>query len=409
MGNLLIRDINRVYSPREKFGEFNIYKNCSILIENGKIVKILEEDVEINALLLEKYEVLEGRGMSILPGFVDSHTHPIFANTREAEFEMRNQGKTYLEIAKSGGGIKNSVKKLREIPEEKLYRLSKKRVKKFLEYGTTTIEAKSGYGLDTENELKMLRVIKRLNNELDLDIKSTFLGAHDIPEEFKDDRAGYIKLMVEVMLPKIKEEGLASAVDIFIEENYYSLDEAREYLNKAKEMGFDIHIHSDQLTNNNGSVLAGEMKALSSAHLDFISDEGIKSMIEGGTVFTMLPGATFFIRVRNYAPARKIIEAGGTIAISTNFNPGSCYSVSMPLMMSIASIEMGLSADELAWGATRGGARALRLEDSIGSVEVGMNADLILLDIRSLRDIPYMMGMNPVKTVIKGGKIVNPN
>jgi imidazolonepropionase len=406
MNNLVIRGISKIYSPTERFGEFKEYRNCSIVVEDGVIKEIVESDIEINALLLEKYEVLDARGKVLIPGFVDSHTHPVFANTREDEFEMRNQGKTYLEIAKSGGGIKNSVKKLREIPEDKLFALSRKRVSKFLEYGTTTIEGKSGYGLTLKDELKMLRVLKRLNDSMDLDIHSTFLGAHDIPEEYKDDRKAYIDLMVDEMLPKVKEEGLATACDIFIEENYYTIEEGRYLLEKAKGMGFDIHIHADQLTNNNGSILAGELNALSAAHLDFISDEGIESMIKGDTVFTLLPGATFFIKVKNYAPAKKIIEAGGTVAIATNFNPGSCYSVSMPLMMSIGAIEMGMSADQLVWGSTRGGAKALKLDSTIGSVEVGKNADLILLDIKTLKDIPYMMGINPVKHVVKNGKVV---
>ncbi|MBN1970342.1 MAG: imidazolonepropionase [Candidatus Delongbacteria bacterium] len=406
MTKKIIRNIKKIYSPLDDFGIIEEYGRCTIFIDDDKIEKIINGDVEINALFLEDYEIIEGKNLVALPGFVDSHTHPVFANTREDEFEMRNQGMTYLEIAEKGGGIKNSVLKLRSMNEDHLYQLSRKRVSKFLEYGTTTIEGKSGYGLTVDDEIKMLRVIKKLNENLELDIVPTFLGAHDFPTEYSDNHRGYIELMLNEMLPKIKEENLAEFVDIFIEKNYYTLEEAEEYLSKAKKMGFELHVHSDQLTNNNGSVLAGKLGSKSAAHLDFISDEGIKSMIENNTIFNLLPGATFFIKVKNYAPARKIIEMGGKVAISSNFNPGSCYSISMPLMMSIAAIEMGMKSDELFWAATMGGASALNRENIIGKIKEGYQADIILTDINTLKDLPYMMGINPVKHVIKKGKLI---
>ncbi|MFO7810852.1 MAG: imidazolonepropionase, partial [Candidatus Delongbacteria bacterium] len=262
MNDLLIHNIGKLFSPDpDHFGKIIITENCSIIIKNEVIDEIIPADLEINASRLEKYNILDARGMSVLPGFIDSHAHPVFAALRNSEFEMRNAGKSYLEIAEAGGGIKNSVRKLRAMSEDELFRVSKKRVLEFLKFGTTTLEAKSGYGLTLDDEIKMLKVVRRLNDELAIDLVPTFLGAHDIPEEYKEDREGYISLLINEMIPKVASEKLAVACDIFIEKNYYTIDEGRRILTAAKEHGLDVKIHADQLTSNGGSGLAAELGA----------------------------------------------------------------------------------------------------------------------------------------------------
>ena len=407
--NLIVNNISKLFTPDpNKFGKFNIFCNVTVVVEEGKISQILTDNkqFEINAMRLEKYKVLDAKGLAMLPGFVDSHTHPVFAATRENEFEMRNSGKSYEEISQSGGGIRNSVRKLRKLSEDELYKKSVKIVNRFLTYGTTTIEAKSGYGLTLKDEIKMLRVIKKLDDNTKLDIIPTFLGAHEIPDEFRDNREGYISLIIGEMIPKIAEEQLAKACDIFIEKNVYTVEEGRRILTAAKRFGLDIKIHADQLTHSGASELAAELGAISADHLEFISDDAIKNMIEKNVIFNLLPGAAYFIRMKEYPPARKIIEMGGVVSLATDFNPGSCYSMSLPMIMNIASVKMGMTAEESVWAATIGGAMALKLEKTVGSIELGKKADLILMDIDNLKEIPYNMGMNLVEKVVKGGEIV---
>ncbi|NOR44444.1 MAG: imidazolonepropionase [Candidatus Delongbacteria bacterium] len=407
MNNLIIKNIGKIYNPLpDKVGNINILENCSIIITGGKIQEICAGDIEINAIRLEKYKILDAEGKVVLPGFIDSHAHPIFAELRDNEFEMRNAGRSYLEIAQAGGGIKNSVRKLRKLSEEQLYVISKERVNEFIKYGTTTLEAKSGYGLTHNDEIKMLKVIRRINEENDIDLIPTFLGAHDIPEEFKDNREEYINTLINKTIPEVAKEGLAEACDIFIEKNYYTVEEGRRILTAAKINGLEVKIHADQLTCNGGSELAAELGALSSDHLEYISDKAIDDMIKNDVVFNLMPGASFFIGMTDYPPARKIIDKGGIIALSTDFNPGTCYCMSLPLIMTISAVYLKMTAEELVWAATIGGAKALKKENSIGSIEVGKKADLLIMDIENISEIPYSMGMNLVSKVIKNGKIL---
>jgi len=406
MNGLLVHNIGKLFSPDpDRFGIIKIIENCSVKIKDGLIEDVLPFEIEVNAPVIEKYDILDAKGKSVLPGFIDSHAHPVFAALRNNEFEMRNAGKSYLEIAEAGGGIKNSVRKLRAMSEDELFRISKKRVLEFLKFGTTTLEAKSGYGLTIEDEIKMLRVVRRLNEELPIDLVPTFLGAHDIPEEYKEDREGYISLLINEMIPKVAAEKLAVACDIFIEKNYYTIEEGRRILTAAKEHGLDVKIHADQLTCNGGSGLAAELSALSSDHLEYISDADIDAMITKGTVFNLMPGASFFIGMKDFPPARKIIGRGGICALSTDFNPGTCYCYSLPFIMTISAIYLHMSAKELVWSATAGGARALGLKDR-GRIEKGAAGDLLIMDIRELSEIPYSMGMNLVRKVVKSGKVV---
>lgn len=406
MPNLIIKNISKLFSPLPQFGKFKEYYNASVIITDGKIACITENEVEINAIKLENYRIIDAKGMIALPGFVDSHAHPVFAETREMEFEMRNQGKSYLEIAEQGGGIRNSVRKLRALSEDELYKRTLTRIQSFLANGTTTLEAKSGYGLTLDDEIKMLKVIKRLATELDLELVPTFLGAHEIPDEFREDREGYISLIINEMLPRVAEQQLAEACDIFIEKNVYTIEEGRRILGKAKELGLKIKVHADQLTYTGGCELAAELGAVSAEHFEYASDAGIKEMAKEGVIFNLLPGAAYFIGSKDYPPARKVIAAGGICALATDFNPGTCFTTSLPLIMNIGAIYMKMTAEELIWAATRGGALALERADNIGSLEVGMQADILLTDIRSLQELPYSLGINRVKNVIKKGRVV---
>ncbi|MBN2789327.1 MAG: imidazolonepropionase [Candidatus Delongbacteria bacterium] len=407
MNNIIIKNIGKLYNPiQNKVGIFEIRENCSLIITNGIIQEICADEIEINAIRLENYGILDAEGKTVIPGFVDSHAHPIFAELRDNEFEMRNAGKSYLEIAESGGGIKNSVRKLRKLSEEELYSISLKRINEFIQYGTTTLEAKSGYGLTHDDEIKMLKVIKRINKESDIDLVPTFLGAHDIPEEFKDNREEYIYTLINKTIPFVAKEKLAEACDIFIEKNYYTVEEGRRILTAAKGNGLKVKIHADQLTCNGGSELAAELGALSSDHLEYISDKAIDEMIKNDVVFNLMPGSSFFIGMSDYPPARKIIDKGGKIALSTDFNPGTCYCMSLPLIMTISAVYLKMTAEELLWGATIGGAKALGKENEIGSIEKRKKADLLIMDIKNISEIPYSMGMNLVKKVIKNGKLI---
>lgn len=401
----IIKNINKCFIPNpECFGEVKELINPILIVENGKIAKVLTNYQEKENF--SDTEIIDAEGLSVLPGFVDSHAHPVFAATREDEFEMRNMGKSYLEIAATGGGIKNSVRKLRKMSEDELYAKAKVRIQEFLEYGTTTLEAKSGYGLTMEDELKMLRVIKRLNEELPIKLVPTFLGAHEIPEEYTDNREGYIKLLIEEMLPAVAKEKLAEACDIFIEKNVYTIEEGRRILTRAKELGLDIKIHADQLTPNGGSLLAAELDAVSSDHLEFISDEAIEKMIEKKVIFNLLPGATFFVGIDDYPPARKIIEKGGICSLATDYNPGSCHIKSMPAIMTISAIKMKMTAKELLWAATIGGAKALRRGNKLGTIQEGYAADLIFSTIETLQQLPYNFGSNTIKKTMIDGEFV---
>ncbi|HQO10125.1 MAG TPA: imidazolonepropionase [Clostridiales bacterium] len=405
-GSLIIHNIGRLFDPDpDNFGKINVLENCSAIIKNGLIEEIIPAEVEINAAKLEHFDALDARGMAVVPGFVDSHAHPVFAALRNNEFEMRNAGMSYLDIAKAGGGIKNSVKKLRAMTENELFAASAGRIKEFMRFGTTTLEAKSGYGLTLEDEIKMLKVIKRLNDKYEIDLVPTFLGAHDVPEEFKDDREKYISLIINEMIPKVAADKLAVACDIFIEKNYYTIEEGRRILQAAKDHGLCVKIHADQMTCTGASELAAELGALSADHLEYISDEAIGKMINAGVVFNLMPGSSFFLGMHDFPPARKIIEKGGICALSTDFNPGTCYCYSLPFIMTISAIYLKMTAEELLWSATIGGAKALGLEKSIGSLSKGKKADLLVMKFSELSELPYSMGMNLVRKVVKNGKV----
>ncbi len=349
---------------------------------------------------------IKAEGRVIMPGWVDPHTHAVFAGYRSDEFEARIRGDSYLDIEKRGGGIKRSVAGVREIDEERLFELSRRRLDRMLGQGVTTIEIKSGYGLDIENELKQLRVIERLGKEASQDVVATFMGAHQVPPEFCDTDA-YVDFILSDMIPAVAETGIARFIDVFCEKGVFDADQARRVLEAGKEYGFGLKVHSDEIYAIGGTELAVEMGAVSVEHLTSITPSGIKSLAGSDTIGVLLPGTSFGLASNNYAPALDLLEAGAAIALSTDFNPGSAPSCSMPLTVSIACSRMGLVPGEAIVAATRNAAYAIGMGSEVGSLEQGKKADLVIYDNEDYREIPSRAGLNHAVVVIKDGNVAS--
>ncbi|MBT3754861.1 MAG: imidazolonepropionase [Candidatus Cloacimonetes bacterium] len=394
-------------NPRtgSQMNDLCIINNGAIAIKDDTII-----DVGSTKDLINKYvdakQIIDASDKVVMPGFVDPHTHPVFMQTRENEFEMRIKGKSYVEISQSGGGIRSSIAGVRNTSEDELYTLAKKRIKKIISNGTTTLEAKSGYGLSTESEIKMLKVIKRLNENLPIDIIPTFLGAHEFPIEYKDDKEKYIEILINEMLPEVKEMDLAEYCDIFTEDHVYNIEQSRRILNRAKELGFKIRMHADEIKPIGGAKLAGEVKAISADHLGAVSDDGIKAMRDNGVIAVLLPGTIFSLGMKSYARARDMIDAGLPVALATDYNPGSCNCDSMQFVITLACLQMKMTPAEAITASTINAAHSLELGNKIGSIEVGKKADILIMDMPSYQYLPYHFGSNNVESVIKNGKIL---
>jgi imidazolonepropionase len=349
---------------------------------------------------------VDASGKVILPGFIDSHTHLIFAGSREREFEMRLQGATYQEIAARGGGIKSTVQKTRQASKEELILSGKKNLDLMLSLGTTTVEAKSGYGLSTGDEMKMLETIRDLGKSHPVEIVPTFMGAHEIPPEYAGRKEDYVRLVVEEMIPAVGEKKLAVFCDVFCEKGVFSIDDSRRILEAAKRWKMLPKIHADELTSLGGAELAAEIGAISADHLLFASEKGMEAMAVKGVVATLLPGTAFFLFLGQYAPARKMIATGVRVALASDFNPGSCMTQNLPLITTIACTQMRMTPAEAILGITLHAAMALKKEKEIGSLEAGKQADLAILDIPDYRHLSYHFGINHVWKVIKKGKLV---
>jgi imidazolonepropionase len=342
----------------------------------------------------------------VLPGFIDSHTHLIFAGSREQEFELRLQGATYQEIAAKGGGIKSTVQKTRQAGKEELVRIGQKYLDNMLSLGTTTVEAKSGYGLSTRDEIKMLEAIRELGRNHPVEIVPTFMGAHEIPPEYAGRKEDYVRLLVEEMIPAVGEKNLAVFCDVFCEQGVFSIDDSWRILEAGKKWKMLPKIHADELSPLGGAELAAEMGAVSADHLLFASEKGMEAMAAKGVVATLLPGTAFFLFLGRYAPARKMIARGVTVALASDFNPGSCMTQNLPLIGTIACTQMRMTPAETILGITLHAARALHRENEIGSLAPGKQADLLILDIPSYRHLSYHFGVNHVGKVVKKGKVV---
>ncbi len=373
------------------------FENTSILIENGKIAAIGERQSE---------NAIDCGGKMVTCGFVDSHTHPVFLDNRDEEYAMRLAGVTYEKIAEKGGGIVSSVEGVRNASEDELIDKVSQRMDRFIAGGTTTIEAKSGYGLDTESELKSLSVINKVHKSHAIDLIPTFMGGHAFPQEYSDDHDGYVNLICNEMIPAVAAQGIAVFNDVFCEEGYFTVAESKRILETGKKYGLKPRLHADEFVDSGASELAGEVGTISADHLMAVSKDGINALVENNVIATLLPGTTFFLGKSTYAPARELINSGMTLSLATDFNPGSCYIQSMPFIMTLACMHLGMTVEESFQAATYHGAKALELEEKIGSIEVGKSADLIIWGISSLLDIPYYVSNHPIRYVMKNGEIV---
>lgn len=373
------------------------FENTSILIENGKIAAIGDRQSE---------NAIDCGGKMVTCGFVDSHTHPVFLDNRDEEYAMRLAGVTYEKIAEKGGGIVSSVEGVRNASEDELIDKVSQRMDRFIAGGTTTIEAKSGYGLDTESELKSLSVINKVHKSHAIDLIPTFMGGHAFPQEYSDDHDGYVNLICNEMIPAVAAQGIAVFNDVFCEEGYFTVAESKRILETGKKYGLKPRLHADEFVDSGASELAGEVGAISADHLMAVSKDGINALVENNVIATLLPGTTFFLGKSTYAPARELINSGITLSLATDFNPGSCYIQSMPFIMTLACMHLGMTVEESFQAATYHGAKALELEEKIGSIEVGKSADLIIWGISSLLDIPYYVSNHPIRYVMKNGEIV---
>jgi len=386
-----------------------LVKDGAILVRDGKIVAVgprAQMERRAEAKSADKFDV---GGRVVLPGFVDSHTHLIHAGSRAEEYELKIQGASYEEIARKGGGILNSVKKLRAATKEALKRRGASALGEFAAHGTTTLEAKSGYGLDVASELKILDLHRELNQEQPLEIVSTFLGAHMVPAEFRGKADGaekYLDLLREKLLPEVVVRDLAEYCDVFCERGAFTVGQSKKLLAKAKEHGLASRLHAEQLSRTGATQLAVEMGAASCDHLEHVNNADIRALAKSKTVATLLPGCDFHLGLKEYAPARKLIAAGAIVALATDYNPGTSPTMSMPIVLSLACDQLRMTPAEAIAAATINGAAALGRENAIGSLEEGKQADLAAYEVEDYREIPYYFGMNLCWMTMKRGEIV---
>jgi imidazolonepropionase len=379
--------------------------DVTILVQNGRVTGIGERH-SLEAVAPDAQRV-DCAGMLITPGFVDSHTHSVFGGWRAPEYALRCRGVPYMEIARRGGGINASVRDVRERTEDELAELTRARLDLMLQAGTTTAEVKSGYGLDTQTELKQLRVIRRLQGTVPLDLVPTFLGAHEFPLEYRADRDRYVDLLVDEMIPAVAAEGLAVFCDVFMEPGVFTAAQTRRVLEAGLSNGLLPKLHADELENSGAAELAVEVGAVSADHLGAVSELGVAALAASATVATLLPATLLFLGKKQYAPARRLLDAGATVALATDFNPGSAPTPSMPLVLTLACSLMGMDPLEAIVAATAGGARALRLTDGTGTLQPGAPADLAIWDLADHRELPYRFGAAPLHAVWKAGALVH--
>ncbi len=381
-----------------------IIPGAGVLCRGGRIAWVGPMSAWKDALP-EDVPELDAAGMTVLPGFVDSHTHAMFAGDRVDEFAMRSAGHTYQEIAEAGGGIAATVRSVRAASKKELKRLTIRRLNDMMRHGTTTVEMKSGYGLTEGDEVKMLEAINELKDEEIIGVVPTFLGAHAIPAEFREHPEAYVDLLVDRMIPYAGRKQLAEFCDVFCERGYFDLRQGQRILEAGKVAGLRPKVHADELTPMGGAELAARVGAVSADHLEHAAGSAVTSLREAGVVATLLPGVSFFLH-HGYAPARALIDGGVPVAIATDFNPGSCMSFSMPMMMSIACTQMGMTPEEALTAATLNGAAALGRSANVGSIEPGKDADLLIADVPDYRYLAYHFGVNPIRTIIKHGTIL---
>lgn len=397
--DLVVRNIAKLYTVDK---DFSVIERAAIAFKDGRITWVGRDSGHTSDV--GSANVVDAKGMIAVPGFIDPHTHLVFAGTREDEFVKRTSGgKPYMEIAKKGGGIMSSVRTNRRASFEELYLGGKRRLDTIMAFGITTCEVKSGYGLETEAEIKVLKVIKQLDKDHQVDLVPTFLGAHEIPQEYRNKREKYIDIVKNEMIPRVAEDKLAEYCDIFCEEGVYTVDESRDILNKAKQHGLKLKLHVDEFVDTNGAALAAELGAVSADHLMAANEDGIRKMAKAGVTGVLLPGTSFFLGSTKYAPARKMIEMGLRVAIGSDYNPGSCMSEFLPIMGTMACTYMKMTPEEVLKGITINAAHAVGREKVAGSLEKGKKADMVLMNIPSINYFPYHYGVNHVAEVYKSG------
>jgi len=384
--------------------ELGVIEDGAMLVRDGCIERTGTR-AEIEPLITNKHTVVDAGRRAVLPGFVDAHAHPIFAGTRADEFEMRAGGATYAEIAARGGGIRATVRRTRVASEDELFDESRRRAWWFLRTGTTTVEAKSGYGLTVEDELKMLRVVRRLNAEMPLQFVPTFLGAHEIPDEYRERRGEYVALVVEEMLPRVSAENLAEYADVFCEERVFTLDESRRVLAAARAYGLKLRIHADQLTRGGGALLAAELGATTADHLEHTDAVGIAALSRAGVQPVLLPGSVYALGSTRYPSARKMIDAGLAVVLATDFNPGSSPTPSIPMILSLAATQMKMLPAEALTAVTVNAAYSLGRGERIGTLEAGKQADFVVHDCDDWRELGYFFGVEHAREVFVGGRL----
>jgi imidazolonepropionase len=385
----------------------HIIEDGSVWIEEG-IIQSVGTDREITEKYgsrLEEARVIDASGRLVTPGLVDPHTHLVFAGSRENEFEMRLKGATYMEIMNAGGGIHATTSATQKATHEQLYEESRRRLDLFLRHGVTTVEAKSGYGLTLEHELKQLEVARELNRNHPVDVVSTFMGAHAVPVAYRERPDDFVDRVIREMIPEVARRKLAEFNDVFCEKGVFTPEQSRRILEAGKEWGLLPKIHADEIEPYGGAELAAEVGAVSADHLLKASEQGIRAMAEKGVVAVLLPGTAFFLMAES-ADGRRMIDAGVPVALSTDCNPGSSPTVSMPLIMNLGCLKMGMTPAEVLTAATINAAHAIRRGHEIGSIEEGKKADLVLFDVSNYMSLQYAFGVNHVHTVIKGGEVV---
>lgn len=388
-----------------EMSDIGLIKNGGVLIHDDRIFAVGTTE-ELDALIdTSEYEIIDASGKTVLPGFVDSHTHFIFGGYRADEFSWRLKGDSYMSIMERGGGINATVVPTKAASLEELEEAGRERLDCMLEFGVTTVEGKSGYGMDHDTELKQLRAMKALDASHPVDIVTTFLGPHSVLPEYKGKERAFIDKMLTEVMPVVREENLAEFADIFCEKNVFELEDSEYYLMKAKEMGFALKLHADEIVPLGGAELAARVGATSADHLLKASDEGIRQMAENNVITTLLPATAFCLK-EPYASARKMIDSGCAVALASDLNPGSCFTNNIPLLIALGCIYMNMSIEEVISALTINGAAAVGRADKIGSLEPGKQADILLLQFPSIHFLPYHTAINQVETVIKKGEVV---
>lgn len=407
MKKVLIQNIGMLATPKgktarrgEEQGKIEILRDAWVLIEDGAIAKVGTGKAESDSA-----EVIDAGGNLVTPGLVDAHTHLIFGGWRQNELGLKLHGASYLDIQNAGGGIQSTTNATRTATEAELAAKAEAALNEMLRFGTTTCEAKSGYGLATEHELKELRVIRDLNERHPIDLVATFMGAHLVPAEYKQNRDEYVRLVCEEMMPLVKEQGIAKFCDVFCEADTFTAEESRRILEAGLKYGLRPKIHADEIEAIGGSVLAGEIGAISAEHLIVCPPEGIESMAQGGVIACLLPATSFNLGAV-FAPARDMVKAGVPVAMATDFNPGSCPCLNMQFVINLGCLKYKLTPEEVLTAVTLNGAAAIDLADKVGSVEEGKQGDLVIWNAPDLDYICYRVGSNLVKTVIKKGTVV---